>query len=77
MTQILTLKDIPEDQLKRLLLIETLYEEGLNSAQISDFLNRSSDLNPYRSFLQPKNCLGYSQQISKKKKTDQQYPSVC
>ena len=38
-TQILTLKDIPEDQLKRLLLIETLYEKGLNSVQISDFLN--------------------------------------
>ena len=39
MTQILTLKDIPEDQLKRLQLIETLYEEGLNSVQISDLLN--------------------------------------
>jgi hypothetical protein len=38
-TQILTLKDIPEDQLKRLLLIETLYEKGLSSVQISDFLN--------------------------------------
>ena len=38
-TQILTLQDIPEDQLKRLLLIETLYEKGLNSVQISDFLN--------------------------------------
>ena len=38
-TQILTLKDMPEDQLKRLLLIETLYERGLNSVQISDFLN--------------------------------------
>ena len=30
---------MPEDQLKRLLLIETLYERGLNSVQISDFLN--------------------------------------
>ena len=39
MTQILTLKDIPEDQLKRLLLIETLYEKGLNSLQICEFLN--------------------------------------
>ena len=39
MTQILTIKDIPEDQLKRLLLIETLYEKGLNSVQISDFFN--------------------------------------
>ena len=39
-TQILTLKDIPEDQLKRLLLIETLFIKGLNSVQISDFLNR-------------------------------------
>ena len=39
MTQILTLKDIPEDQLKRLLLIETLFIKGLNSVQISDFLN--------------------------------------
>ena len=34
-TKILTLKDTPEDQLKRLLLIGTLYEKGLNSVQIS------------------------------------------
>ena len=39
-TQILTLKDISEDQLKRLRLIETLYQRGLNSVEISDFLNR-------------------------------------
>ena len=40
-TQILTLKDIPEEQFKRLLLIETLYRKGLDSVQISDFLNNN------------------------------------
>ena len=38
-TQVLTLKDIPKDQLQRILLIETLYEKGLDSVQISDFFN--------------------------------------
>ena len=40
-TQILTLKDLPTDQIKRLKLIETLYKEGLNSVEISDFLNKN------------------------------------
>ena len=47
MTEILTLKDIPEDQLKRLLLIETLYEKGLNSVQISNFLNSHQVISPF------------------------------
>ena len=45
-TQILTLKDIPEDQLKRLRLIETLYQRGLNSVEISDCLNRHQIATP-------------------------------
>ena len=53
-TQILTLKDIPEDQLKRLLLIETLYERGLNSVQISDFLNNNQIPTPTNRSYSPK-----------------------
>ena len=46
MTQILTLKDISEDQLKRLKLIENFYKNGLNSVQISDLLNASQITTP-------------------------------
>lgn len=45
-TQILTLKDITEDQLNRLLLIESLYDKGLDSVQISDFLNKHQISSP-------------------------------
>ena len=46
MTQILTLKDIPDDQLTRLELIESLYNQGLDSSQVSDYLNKNNILTP-------------------------------
>ena len=45
-TQILTLKDIPEDQLSRLHLIERLYNNGLDSVEISNYLNSKLILTP-------------------------------
>lgn len=45
-TRVLTSKDVPEDQLKRLLFIEAIYEKGLNFVQISDFLNSNHILTP-------------------------------
>lgn len=45
-TQVLSLKDIPEDQLKRLQLIESLYMRGLGPVEISNFLNRKQILTP-------------------------------
>jgi len=45
-TEILTLKDLPQDQLDRLLMIESLYSRGLTSVQISDFLNENQIMSP-------------------------------
>lgn len=45
-TQVLSLKDIPEEQVQRLLLIESLYMKGLGPVEISDFLNRKQILTP-------------------------------
>jgi len=45
-TKILSGKDIPEDQLKRLELIQNLYQQGHNSVQISNFLNKNQILSP-------------------------------
>ena len=67
-TQILTLKDIPEDQLKRLLLIETLYEKGLNSVQISDFLNNHQISTPTGLSYNPKLVWVTHNKFQKRKK---------
>ncbi len=45
-TKLLTLKDIPEEQLLRLRLIELLYSQGLNSVQISDHMNETGIVSP-------------------------------
>jgi len=67
-TQILTLKDIPEDQLKRLLLIETLYEKGLSSVQISDFLNNHQISTPTGLSYNPKLVWVTHKKFQKRKK---------
>ena len=68
MTQILTLKDIPEDQLKRLLLIETLFIKGLNSVQISDFLNSHQIFTPTGLSYNPKLVWVTHNKFQKRKK---------
>jgi len=45
-TQVLTLKEFPPDQLMRLELIEKLYQQGLNSVQISHFMKESYICSP-------------------------------
>jgi hypothetical protein len=45
-TKLLTLKDIPKKQLERLRLIEVLYSRGLNSVQISDYMNETGIVSP-------------------------------
>lgn len=45
-TKTLTLKDIAPEQLLRLELIELLYSRGLNSVQISDYMNKSGIISP-------------------------------
>lgn len=45
-TKLLTLKDIPEEQLLCHRLIEHLYTRGLNSVQISDYIHETGIVSP-------------------------------
>jgi len=62
------MKDLPEEQLKRLELIQNLYQQGLNSVQIADFLNKNKILSPAGLQYYPKLVWASNDKFQKRKK---------